>query len=202
MFFDEIINYLVNGEDISEDQLQLLNSLASVFVEFPIDNEPPSSAVVALAANCGSDLPNALAAGLSCITSQHLPIQQIAGFISENHQKGIKEVLLENKNKKILGFGHPSIKGQDKRVFLLKSNFKHLFSNHTNFCLRLEERMPVPMNIGCIIASLSLDNGIEPKNCLFLPLLGRMLGWLKLYNKTQNKFSKVVPSFDNIKNES
>ena len=108
----------------------------------------------------------------------------------------------ENIDKKILGFGHPSIKGQDERVLSLKGNFKHLFSDHTNFCLRMENRIPVPMNIGCIIASLSLDNGISAKNCLFLPLLGRMLGWLKLYNKTQKKFNKVVPSFENIKNES
>ena len=43
MFFNEIINYLTSEEDLSEDQLQLLNSLASIFVEFPIDNEPPSS---------------------------------------------------------------------------------------------------------------------------------------------------------------
>lgn len=202
MFFDEIINYLTSEKGASEDQLKLFNHLSSIFVEFPIDNEPPSSAVVALASNCGSDLPHALAAGLNCITSQHLPIQQIAQFISDNYKKDIKEVLLENADKKILGFGHPSIKGQDKRVLSLKSNFKHLFSDHTNFCLRLESSMPVPMNIGCIIASLSLDNGISAKNCLFLPLLGRMLGWLKLYNKTQNKFNKVVPSFENIKNES
>jgi len=31
--------------------------------------------------------------------------------------------------------------------------------------------------------------------------MGRMFGWLKLYNKTKNKFNKVVPSFENIKNE-
>lgn len=202
MFFEEIVDYLTDQQDVCQDQMLLFSALSSIFIEFPIDNEPPSSAVVALASNCGSDLPHALAAGLNCITNQHLPIQQIAYFISNNYQKNIKEVLSQNKGNKILGFGHPSIKGQDKRVISLKKNFKHLFADHTNFCLRLEERMPVPMNIGCIIASLSLDNGIVAKNCLFLPLLGRMLGWLKLYNKTQGKFNKVVPSFENIKNES
>lgn len=202
MFFEEIIDYLTDQQGACEDQMLLFSALSSIFVEFPIDNEPPSSAVVALASNCGSDLPHALAAGLNCITNQHLPIQQIAYFISNNYQKNIKEVLSQNKGNKILGFGHPSIKGQDERVINLKKNFKHLFADHTNFCLRLEDRMPVPMNIGCIIASLSLDNGISAKNCLFLPLLGRMLGWLKLYNKTQKKFNKVVPSFENIRNES
>ena len=185
MFFNEAVSHLKKEGEASEDQLELFNAISSIFIEFPIDNEPPSSAVVALA-----------------VTNQHLPIQQIAQFISNNYKKDISQVLSENIDKKILGFGHPSIKGQDERVLSLKGNFKHLFSDHTNFCLRMENRMPVPMNIGCIIASLSLDNGISAKNCLFLPLLGRMLGWLKLYNKTQKKFNKVVPSFENIKNES
>tara|TARA_R110001592_G_scaffold350736_2_gene647127 strand:+ start:3159 stop:3767 length:609 start_codon:yes stop_codon:yes gene_type:complete len=201
MFFNEIVSYLTDGNLVSEDQLDLFSELSSVFVEFPIDNEPPSSAVVALAANCGAELPNALASGLNCITDQHLPIQQIAEFISKNYKREPREVFPSSSGKKILGFGHPSIKGKDPRVLFLRDKFNHLFSDHTNFCISLEKHMPVPMNIGCIIASLSLDNGIKPRDCLFLPLLGRSLGWLKLYNKTKTKFSKVVPSFENIKNE-
>lgn len=201
MFFDQVVEYLIDEQVYSKKQQKLFNALASVFIEFPIDNEPPSSAAVALAANCGAALPNALAAGLNCISDQHLPIQQIAQFISANHHKKVTQVILENQNKKIPGFGHPSIKREDDRVLYLIKNFADLIGNHTNFCIRLEQHMPVPMNIGCAIASLSLDNGIDPENCLFLPLMGRMFGWLKLYNKTQQKFHKVVPSFENIKNE-
>lgn len=201
MFFDQVVEYLIDEQVYSKKQQKLFNALASVFIEFPIDNEPPSSAAVALAANCGAALPNALAAGLNCISDQHLPIQQIAQFISANHHKKVTQVILENKNRKIPGFGHPSIKREDDRVLYLIKNFADLIGNHTNFCIRLEQHMPVPMNIGCAIASLSLDNGIDPENCLFLPLMGRMFGWLKLYNKTQQKFHKVVPSFENIKNE-
>ena len=201
MFFDQVIEYLIDEQVYSKKQQKLFNAVASVFIEFPIDNEPPSSAAVALAANCGAALPNALAAGLNCISDQHLPIQQIAQFISANHHKKATQVILENKNKKIPGFGHPSIKREDDRVLYLIKKFSDLIGNHTNFCIQLEQHMPVPMNIGCAIASLSLDNGIDPENCLFLPLMGRMFGWLKLYNKTQQKFHKVVPSFENIKNE-
>lgn len=201
MFFDQVVEYLIDEQVYSKNQQKLFNAVASVFIEFPIDNEPPSSAAVALAANCGAALPNALAAGLNCISDQHLPIQQIAQFISANHHKKVTQVILENKNRKIPGFGHPSIKREDDRVLYLIKNFADLIGNHTNFCIRLEQHMPVPMNIGCAIASLSLDNGIDPENCLFLPLMGRMFGWLKLYNKTQQKFHKVVPSFENIKNE-
>jgi citrate synthase len=201
MFFDQVIEYLIDQQVYSKKQQKLFNALASVFVEFPIDNEPPSSAAVALASNCGAALPNAFSAGLNCISDQHLPIQQIAYFISENHRKSPTQVILENKNKKIPGFGHPSIKGEDNRVLFLIKNFADLMDNHTNFCIHLQEYMPVPMNIGCAIAALSLDNGIDPQNCLFLPLMGRMFGWLKLYNKTHQKFNKVVPSFVNIQNE-
>lgn len=201
MFFDQVLEYLIGKQAYTKQQRRLFDALTSVFVEFPIDNEPPSSAVVALAANCGSDLPHALAAGLNCITDQHLPINQIAEFISNNHHKNVIDVVRENDGRKIPGFGHPSIKQEDARVIYLITNFADLIGNHTNFCLRLQEHMPVPMNIGCAIAALSLDNGIDPSNCLFLPLMGRMFGWLKLYNKTKNKFNKVVPSFESIKNE-
>lgn len=201
MFFDQVVEYLIDQQVYSKKQQKLFNAVASVFIEFPIDNEPPSSAAVALASNCGAALPNALASGLNCISDQHLPIQQIAQFISENHHKKVTQVILENQNKKIPGFGHPSIKGEDDRVLYLIKNFADLIDNHTNFCIQLQEHMPVPMNIGCAIASLSLDNGIDAENCLFLPLIGRMFGWLKLYNKTHKKFNKVVPSFENIKNE-
>lgn len=201
MFFNEVIEYLIGQQVYSKKQEKLFNALASVFVEFPIDNEPPSSATIALASNCGASLPNAIASGLNCISDQHLPIEQIAQFISSNYRKKVSQVLIENKNVKIPGFGHPSIKGEDDRVLYLIKNFVNLIGDHTNFCIKLEQHMPVPMNIGCIIASLSLDNGIAPENCLFLPLMGRMFGWLKLYNKTQKKFNKVVPSFVNIQNE-
>ena len=201
MFFDQVVEYLIDQQVYSKKQQKLFNALASVFIEFPIDNEPPSSAAVALASNCGAALPNALAAGLNCISDQHLPIQQIAQFISDNYHKKPTQVIIENKNKKIPGFGHPSIKAEDGRVLYLIKNFADLIGNHTNFCIQLQEHMPVPMNIGCAIAALSLDNGVRPENCLFLPLMGRMFGWLKLYNKTQNKFHKVVPSFVNIQNE-
>jgi citrate synthase len=201
MFFNEIVNFLTKNSKPTSKQLQLFNCLSNIFVEFPIDNEPPSSAAVALASNSGAALPNALSAGLNCISDQHLPIEQIAIFISENYNKECAQVISENKNRKIPGFGHPSIKEKDNRVLFLIENFTDLRGDHTNFCLNLEEHMPVPMNIGCAIASLSLDNGIDPENCLFLPLMGRMFGWLKLYNKTKNKFDKVVPSFENIKNE-
>ncbi len=199
--FDQLTSYLVNEKNLTSEQLRLFSELCNIFIEFKIDNEPPSSAVVALAANSGASLPHALSAGLSCISSEHLPIEQIAFFIRENYRKDAAQVFIENSSNKIPGFGHPSIKGIDPRVTYLLKNFTHLKRDHTNFCIKLEQYVPVPMNIGCAIAALSLDNGIDPSNCLFLPLMGRMFGWLKLYNKTKNKFNKVVPSFENIKNE-
>ena len=202
MFFNEVITNLSSQKVDNEKRIELFNALALIFIEFPIDNEPPSSACVSLAANCGASLPSSLAAGLNCITDQHIPIEQIAEFVSENHLRKPLEVFSENNlRKKIPGFGHPSIKKRDDRVNYLLENFADLVGPHTNFCLQLELLMPVTMNIGCAIASLSLDNGILPRDCLFLPLMGRMFGWFKLYNKTQNRFSKVVPSFQNISNE-
>lgn len=201
MIFNEIVQYLTSKDLVPDKQIQLFSSLSEIFIEFPIDNEPPSSAAVALSANCGAELPQAISCGLNCITSEHLPIRQIAEFLDSNYLLEPSEVINNFKNKKIPGFGHPSIKGEDPRVTYLFNKFRDLQGKHTLFATQLESRLPVSMNIGCIIASLSLDNGIEAKNCLFLPLLGRSFGWLKLYNKTKDKFNKVVPSFENIVNE-
>lgn len=197
----DIVDYICEAENPSDRQIFLFEELFKIFIEFPIPNEPPSSAAVVLASNSGAALPQAFAAGLNCISDQHLPIQQIATFISRNYTKEPKEVISKFKKRKIPGFGHPSIKGEDQRVLYLKNEFKDLINLHSKFCISLEEVMPVPMNIGCIIACLSLDNGIQPNNCLFLPLLGRMLGWLKIHNNTKNNFPKVVPSFNSVYNE-
>lgn len=200
MFKNDIYKYLA-GDNLTEIQLDLFNDLSNIFIDFPVKIEPPSSAVVALACNSGASLAHALSSGLNCISDQHLPIQQIAEFIHKNHKYNPKEVVERYSNQKIPGFGHPSIKNEDDRVIFLKNKYKSVFGDSTNFCINLEKIMPVPMNIGCIIACLSLDNGIAPYNCLFLPLLGRMFGWLKIYNDTKVKFNKVVPSFLSVNNE-
>jgi len=200
MFKNNIYKYLA-GDNLTEIQLDLFNDLSNIFIDFPVKIEPPSSAVIALACNSGVSLAHALSAGLNCISDQHLPIQQIAEFIHKNHKYSPQEVLGRYANQKIPGFGHPSIKNEDDRVVFLKNKYKPAFGDNTNFCINLEKITPVPMNIGCIIACLSLDNGIASDNCLFLPLLGRMFGWLKIYNKTKTRFNKVVPSFEVIRHE-
>ena len=68
MIFNEIVQYLTSKDLVSDKQMELFSSLSEIFIEFPIDNEPPSSAAVALSANCGAELPQAISCGLNCIT--------------------------------------------------------------------------------------------------------------------------------------
>tara|TARA_A100001037_G_C15097431_1_gene612224 strand:+ start:143 stop:769 length:627 start_codon:yes stop_codon:yes gene_type:complete len=182
-------------EPKSERVYDLCNAVCMNFIEFteePI--EPPSSCVIALAANSGAEFQNAAAAGLSCITDKHLLINEISNFIEENYQDSAGNVYYSNYGKRIPGFGHPSIKGEDKRVTFLMNEFRDIFGPRTDFFLNLERLVPVRMNIGGAMSCLLLDAGI-PKECiLYFPLMGRLFGWLKIFNETNKKFNKVIPS--------
>jgi citrate synthase len=198
-FFKTIFSHL--NVEVKDDRVyDLCNAVCSNFIEFtrePI--EPPSSCVVALAANSGASFPNAAAAGLSCISDKHLLINEISSFIEENYQDSPGNVYYANRGRKLPGFGHPSIKGEDERVRFLMNSFRDLSGPRTRFFLTLERLLgarknSVHMNIGGAMSCLLLDVGI-PKECvLYFPLVGRMFGWLKIFNETNSNFDKVTPS--------
>jgi citrate synthase len=198
-FFKTVLEDL-GVEPRSERVYDLCNAVCANFIEFTKEPmEPPSSCVVAIAANSGASFPNAAAAGLNCISEKHLLIKEIARFIEENHKDSAGNVYYSNYGKKIPGFGHPSIKGEDDRVRFLISQFSDMAGERTRFLLNLERLLgarpnPVRMNIGGAMSCLLLDSGI-PEDCiLYFPLVGRLFGWLKIFNQTNEHFKKVVPS--------
>tara|TARA_B100000676_G_C17782873_1_gene682867 strand:- start:144 stop:770 length:627 start_codon:yes stop_codon:yes gene_type:complete len=193
-FFKTVFTEL--GIDISNERVyDLCNAVCASFIEFPKEPmEPPSSCVVALAANSGASFPSAVAAGLNCISDKHLLIKEISDFIEENHLDKAGNVRYAFHGRRIPGFGHPSIKGTDKRVKDLLSSFSDIQGPRTEFLIDLEKLLPVKINIGGAMASLLLDGGIPKEYILYFPLIGRIFGWLKLFNKTNERFNKVVPS--------
>ncbi len=193
-FFRIIFSHL-NIDVENERVYDLCNAVCANFIEFteePI--EPPSSCVVALAANSGASFPNAAAAGLNCISDKHLLINEIADFIEENYQDTADNVYYAHHGLRLPGFGHPSIKGQDERVWFLMSSFRDMFGPRTEFFIRLEKLVPVNMNIGGAMSCLLLDAGIPKEYILYFPLIGRLFGWIKIFNKTNQDFDKVVPA--------
>jgi len=193
-FFKTIFSHL-NIDIKNERVYDLCNAICSNFIEFteePI--EPPSSCVVALAANSGASFPNAAASGLNCISDKHLLINEIADFIEENHQDTAGNVYYAHYGLRLPGFGHPSIKGEDERVRFLMSSFRDMFGPRTEFLIDLEELVPVNMNIGGAMSCLLLDAGIPKEYILYFPLIGRLFGWLKIFNQTNQNFDKVIPA--------
>lgn len=198
-FFRTVLRDL--GVEVENERVyDLCNAVCMNFIEFteePI--EPPSSCVVALAANAGASFPSAAAAGLNCISDKHLLIKEISDFIEENYKDSAGNVYYENYGKRFPGFGHPSIKGEDDRVKFLITNFKDMAGERTRFFLALERMLtersrPAMMNIGGAIACLLLDAGIPKESILYFPLMGRLFGWLKIFNKTNKNFEKVMPA--------
>jgi citrate synthase len=203
-FFKIILENL--GVEIKDERVyDLCNAVCMNFVEFTGEpTEPPSSCVVALASNSGASFPNAAAAGLNCISDKHLLIQEIGDFIEENYRDSATEVYYSNYGEIFPGFGHPSIKGEDSRVRFLIDEFNDLAGERTRFLLNLEgllssKSRPVKMNIGGAISCLLLDAGIPKEYVLYFPLIGRLFGWLKIFNATKNNFSNVKPSQELLK---
>lgn len=194
-FFKTIFSHL-NIETEDERVYDLCNAICSNFIEFPEPAEPPSSCAVALAANSGASFPSAAAAGLNCISDKHLLINEIAYFIDENYQRSPDVVYGEYHcdDLKIPGFGHPSIRSGDPRVKFLMRSFPDLIRERMRFCLELEEILPVHMNVGCVMSALLLDVGVPRDYISYFPMVGRLFGWLKIFNTTKNNFNKVVPS--------
>jgi citrate synthase len=195
-FFKIIFSHLnINIED--ERVYDLCNAICASFIEFAGEaTEPPSSCVVALVANSGAPFPSAAAAGFSCISNKHLLINEIAEFIDENYQRPPAVVYGQPGyyDLRVPGFGHPSIKGIDPRVEYLVTSFPDLIRERTTFCLELEEILPVHMNIGCAMSALLLDAGVPKDYISYFPMVGRLFGWLKIFNTTKNNFNNVVPS--------
>tara|TARA_B100000212_G_scaffold341984_1_gene327006 strand:- start:24395 stop:25009 length:615 start_codon:yes stop_codon:yes gene_type:complete len=171
---------------------ELLNAVSEIFIEFYNQKEPPSSCVIALAANSGASFSASAASALNCITDQHLLLDEIACFIEDNYMNSASSVL--SKYPRVPGFGHPSIKNKDPRVEFLLTEFIDLHGPRTSFCLYLDQSLPVELNIGCAIACLLLDSGIPKDSILYFPLVGRLFGWLKIFKETNQNFKKVVPS--------
>ena len=171
--------------------LSLLNAVAINFVQFRKELEPPSSAIVALSANAGNDLASSLSCALNCVTDHHLLLERICSFLEDSYNRPIENF----RDKVIPGMGHPSIKGEDPRVEFLFSQFNDIKGSRVKFYEELEEKVaPVNINIGGAMCALMLDAGIKQEYILYFPLVGRLFGWCETFNKTKQKFNKVVPS--------
>ncbi|MGI9358000.1 MAG: citrate/2-methylcitrate synthase [Paracoccaceae bacterium] len=180
-----------SGDDRSRHRvLDLLNAVSISFIQFKNELEPPSSAVVALSANAGNDLASSLSCALNCVTDNHLLLERICVFL--NTKRNAKQLCSDKYL--VPGMGHPSIKGEDPRVKYLFNEFKDLAGEKVNFYLELEKLLKVKINIGGAMCSLMLDAGIKQEYILYFPLVGRLFGWCETFNKTKQKFNKVVPS--------
>lgn len=192
-FFDTLLNQTSGGQlKCDKDRvLDLMNAVAIKFIEFEKELEPPSSAVVALSANCGVSLPQSIACGLTCISDKHLLLETIISFIELNYRKNADEIARNI----VPGIGHPSIKGEDPRVNFLFSEFQDVAGDRVAFYLELQEILsPLKINIGGAMCSLMLDAGINREYISYFPLVGRIFGWSKIYRSINNKHNKVRPS--------
>ena len=192
-------NYLLHDFmeiDPSDRVLDLVNAVASTFISFKEELEPPSSAVVALSANAGNNLTSSLSCALNCVTDNHLLLEKICDFLIKNDTTNSSLVYNQFCALKIMipGMGHPSIKEEDPRVIYLLDEFKDIAGEKVNFYLELQKLVPVHINIGGAMCALLLDAGLPSDHILYFPLIGRLFGWCEIYRKTKSQYPKVLPS--------
>jgi|TARA_B110000495_G_scaffold117712_1_gene102178 citrate synthase len=174
-----------------ERVLSLLNAVSINFIQFKKELEPPSSAIIALSANCGNDLASSLSCALNCVTGNHLLLERICDFLERSHKNPVESL----RGEIIPGMGHPSIKGSDPRVEFLLTEFSDISGKRVEFYQNLDKKItPVNINIGGAMCALMLDAGIKQEYILYFPLIGRLFGWCETYIKTNKNFKKVVPS--------
>lgn len=178
----------LSGEEPTEERVAFLNFLCQILVNFEEDPiEPPSSAVLGLTANCGASFTQCASAALNCITDKHFLFTKICDFINKNSGLRYSNIIESYKLRaeKIPGFGHPSIKGEDKRVIELISRAKDLDveTPRLSFMLVLGKQIEPELNIGGAVAAVLMDLGLPRESAIYFPLVSRIFGWLKIYNK-------------------
>jgi citrate synthase len=188
----------LSGQEATKERVQFLNFLCGLLINFEEDPiEPPSSAVLGLAANCGASFTQCASAALNCITDKHFLFTSICDFIDKNSRERHSNIIESHKlqAKKIPGFGHPSIKGEDDRVIELISRSKKLDieTKRLTFMLVLGKKIEPELNIGGAVAAILMDLGLPRESAIYFPLVSRIFGWLKIYNKIR-KINKPLMS--------
>lgn len=189
----------LTGQEATKNTLNFLNELCGILVDFE-DNpiEPPSSCVLALTANCGGSFTQCVSAALNCITDKHFLFSSICRFVNHNwkdSQGNVIKKFIKNR-KKIPGFGHPSISGEDYRVeeiLALTKKFK-MKCPRLSFMVILGKQIEPSLNIGGATSAVLLDLGFDEDNVIYFPLIARMFGWLKIYSKLKEGSDPLLPS--------
>jgi len=197
-FFSEVYKDLT-GNDSNKNIDHFLNELCKLFVRFEAnDVEPPSSCVLAMTANCGATFAQSASSALNCVTDKHLLFSRISDFIEDNWKKDPKLVAETSriKGKKIPGFGHPSIKGEDERVLKIISLAKELKFDCPRllFVEQLSLELKPYLNVGGATSAALLDLGFNRDNVVYFPIISRMFGWLKIYLALDKQKDSLLPS--------
>lgn len=200
-FFSSVYQDL-SGKEPTKKRVDFLNFLCEILINFEDDPiEPPSSAVLGLTANCGASFPQCASAALNCVTDKHFLFTKICDFIEKNLDSRYSNIIEGHRLRaeKIPGFGHPSIKGEDKRVMELMKRAKKLDveTPRLSFMFVLGKQIEPELNIGGAVAAVLMDLGLPRESAIYFPLVSRMFGWLKIYNKIK-KNNKPLMSAHNF----
>lgn len=184
-FFQEL-----TGKKISSKQKILLEAAFLEFFDFQEDKiEPPSSHVAMLSSACGMKLPQVLSSTINTFGKYHFCFSDAAEFILHNYY---------TTKKYFPGFGHSKYKKYDPRVKRLLSKANKL--NYTNqyliSSLEFSKKNKILLNFSGFIVCVLLDCGCNIYNIDLFPIVCRMVGLTKIYEKVNVKKIKFASAYE------
>jgi citrate synthase len=179
----------LTGKIPNKKQKLVLQKLFEEMWTFEEELEPPTSYVALLGASCGVGYHQAMASAINLFGEKHGPIGKAVAYIGRFRFHSA--FILEGSS--FYGFGHPKYKKQDPRTVRMVKFCKSIgYTNeYIKDCLADEKRNNRCLNIGGFMACVLLDCGCTPENADYFPLIARMLGLSKIYEKAKKKKIKL-----------
>jgi hypothetical protein len=175
----DFICFKLIGKTPTEKEKKILLVFFECFYDFSEDSiEPPSSMVALLTASCGMKYSQVLSNTLNCFGEKHFCFEDMAEAILKDFD-GYKIAP---------GFGHPKYKKVDPRTEQCISSIKSekYEGKYTNRIIEFSKTFKSVLNIGGLFTAFLLDLGFNVKNISYLPIIARIIGVTKIYQKSDN----------------
>lgn len=188
-FIDFICLKLINKK-ISSKEKHILYFFAESLYEYNdgdlLQLEPPSSMVTLMTAICGNKYPQVISSSINCFGQKHFCFEDVAEAIEKKYKD----------YNYYPGFGHPLYKENDPRVvkcleFIKIKKYEGKFVQQIT---EFSNKQKLCLNIAGLITAFLMDLGFTKYNISYFPIIIRMIGMTKIYEKAKKNKLKVFSS--------
>lgn len=167
------------GREVTQRENDFLSETCRYIIEYKDPFNPPSSGVIPLSISCGKNYFEVMADSISMFGRNHFVFSKVCKFLDNQGAFEIKG--------RIPGIGHPEL-DEDYRVsYIIKIGRKY-YPNNVEIELMSEyaDILKKRLNLAGAIVPYLREIGFTENNIDFFPLLCRLIGLTKQYEKLSN----------------